>query len=280
MTFYARLISLLPFTVNVSGRKHDLICTLGKLTTGKPKDFQLNQQKLSLSNHPVAKIYYYAPSNFQKDFEKSALGVLLLSSLKPNDVFVDVGANLGGYSMLAKKKGATVFAFEPFPELYAFLKSNENHFGKVHSYALSNIIGETTFYISDKNIGGSSLVESNLPREASGYTREVSVKVSTGDEVLKDLNKIDWLKIDVEGNEEAVVEGFENMLQKSKIENIWCEVRGPQSDRNPNSYLGVCRRMKAAGYNCYILHIDRMIPFDFEKSQSVPQYFDLWFKMD
>ncbi len=280
MTFYARLLSWFPFTVNVSGRKHDLICKVGGFLSGLPKDFQLNEERLSLNNHPVARIYYYAPINFQKDFEKSPLGILLSSSLKANDVFVDVGANLGGYSLMAKKKGADVFAFEPFPELFAFLKSNENHFGHVLSYALSNTIGETTFHISDTNIGGSSLVESSLSREASGYTREVRVNVTTGDEALKHLTKIDWLKIDVEGNEEAVVEGFENMLQRKVIKNIWCEVRGPQSDRNPNSYLGVCRRMRAAGYNCYVLRNGKGQPFDFEKPHHVSQYFDLWFRLE
>jgi FkbM family methyltransferase len=279
MTGYAWMMSLLPITVNVSGRKNKLICQFGKLISGQPRNIEFNSKIISLDKHPIAQIYYYAPSNFIRDFEKSELGKLMLQNLKPNDVFVDVGANLGGYSFLAKTLGAKVIAFEPFPELYAFLSENEHCFGKTYPIALSDQLGNFTFHISDKNIGGSSLVASNKGKEQSGYTREVNVEVSKGDSILNELATIHWLKIDVEGNEAAAVRGFERLLIEKKIENIWCEVRGPESDRNANSYKEVCAFLESHHFDAFTVFRGKRIPFDFREEKKVPQYFDLLFTL-
>ncbi len=279
MTIFARILSLLPFTVNVSGRKNKLICQFGNFISGKPRNIEFYSKKLNLEKHPIAQIYYYAPYNFIRDFTNSELGKLLVKNLKPNDVFVDVGANLGGYSILAKKKGARVFAFEPFPELYSFLKENESSFGIVHPLALSDTPGHFTFHISDKNIGGSSLVSSSKGPEESGYTRDISVEVSTGDIILKDLDIIHWLKIDVEGNEAAAIKGFERLLKERKIQQIWCEVRGPESDRNANSYIEVCSFLEAHHFDVFTVIGEKTIPFDYRKQERVPQYFDLLFRL-
>lgn len=278
MNLTALITSLFPFTVNVSGKKHDLICRVGRILSGVPSSVRHRGVEIKLHNHPSAAIIGYAPKNFYNDFYFSELGRMLLRELKQGDVFVDAGANLGGYSFLASRTGAEVHLFEPFPELYSFLKENENVLGKVYPIALSDKESIAVFHISDRNIGGSSLVDSNLDNAQSGYTRDVQVQTSRGDVVLDEIPVIHWLKIDVEGNEEAVTIGFESLLKAKRILNIWCEVRGPQSDRNANSYLKVCALMHEYGYSCYRLQDGREQLFDFNQEQSVPQYFDLLFK--
>jgi hypothetical protein len=56
------------------------------------------------------------------------------------------------------------------------------------------------------------------------------------DTLIEDDKPIDLLKIDVEGHEAAVVRGASGLLEEGLIKSIWCEVRGPSSDRNPNSW--------------------------------------------
>lgn len=278
MNLTAWITSLMPFTVNVSGKKHDLICRVGRILSGFPSSVRHRGVEIKLRNHPSAAIIGYAPNNFYNDFYFSELGKMLLSELKRGDVFVDAGANLGGYSFLASRIGAEVHLFEPFPELYSFLKENESVLGNVYPIALSDKESIAVFHISDHNIGGSSLVDSNLDNAQSGYTRDVQVQTSRGDEVLKHIPIIHWLKIDVEGNEEAVTIGFDALLKAKRIMNVWCEVRGPQSDRNANSYMKVCELMHAHGYTCYRVNQGRQEIFNFTQEQSVPQYFDLLFK--
>jgi FkbM family methyltransferase len=278
MNLTAWITSLFPFTVNVSGKKHDLICRVGRILSGVPASVRHRGAEVQLKNHPSATIIGYAPKNFYNDFYFSELGKLLSLELKQGEVFVDVGANLGGYSFLASRLGAEVHLFEPFPELYSFLKENESVLGKVYPIALSDKESISVFHISDHNIGGSSLVDSNLNNAMSGYTRDVQVQTNKGDEVLKNIPFIHWLKIDVEGNEEAVTMGFEEMLRSKRIGNVWCEVRGPQSDRNANSYLKVCALMQSHGYSCYRVMQGKAEIFNFTQPQAVPQYFDLLFK--
>jgi FkbM family methyltransferase len=277
MNWFASILKQLPFTVNVSGRKHDMICRAGRLFIGTLHDTTYNGSTIHLGGHKCAEIIGYAPANFFRDFTQSDLGKMLIQHLRPGMVFVDAGANLGGYSYLAKQRGADVHLFEPFPELASYLKENEHLYGKLYPIALSDQSGTATFHISDINIGGSSLVDSQLDNAQSGYTREVIVQTATTEQTLGFLPKIDWMKIDVEGNEAAVIQGCESLLREGRIEHIWCEVRGPQSDRNPNSYLPVCTMLATHGYKAYQVKEGKMHPFDHTSSPEVPQYFDLYF---
>ena len=279
MNWFAKWNSLWPFTVNVSGKKVNLINSIGNIVAPNADCVNPFGITISTKKHSCARIIRYAPYNFFYDFHKSNLGVFLTLECKEFDVFVDVGANLGGYSFMAKRLGLHVFAFEPFPEIAAFLSENSSAFGKIYPIALSNQNGELTFHISDTNIGGSSLVESNLNDAESGYTRRTSVEVSRGDEVLREVEFIRLLKIDVEGNEENTIKGFQGLLEQNKIQSIWCEVRGPKSDRNPNSYLAVTSYLEQFGFKPTVYsHIGRLSLQEFESKGELPQFFDLLYE--
>ena len=125
-------------------------------------------------------------------------------------------------------------------------------------------------------------MDSNKGWESSGYNRTVEVPVTTLDAMLQGRldgwKKIHLVKIDVEGGEEAVIRGMEECLSSGKIEAIWCEVRGPDSDRNPNSALAVNELLSNHGYRafCYNpLLASPLSPFD--PNARLPQYFDLLF---
>lgn len=279
MNFFAKWNSLWPFTVNVSGKKAKLINSIGNAVAPKANHVDPFGIVISTKNHACASIIRYAPYNFFYDFHKSNLGIFMTLECHENDVFVDVGANLGGYSFMAKRLGFNVFAFEPFPEIAAFLIENETAFGRVHPIALSNETGELTFHISDENIGGSSLVASNLNDFESGYTRRTRVQVNRGDVVLREVEHIRLLKIDVEGNEENTIKGFQGLLEQNKIQSIWCEVRGPKSDRNPNSYLAVTSYLEQFGFTPMVYsHSGRMSLQQLVEKGELPQYFDLLYE--
>lgn len=135
--------------------------------------------------------------------------------IRNDDVVVDVGAHIGRYTLIAARKGAKVIAIEPDPSNFALLRTN------VIANRLSNVVlvpqamtsRPKTLWLSladSTNTGTSSVGPDGItdPSHVRGR-REVQVRGETLDRLVESLklDRIDWLKIDVEGHEVAVLEG-------------------------------------------------------------------------
>lgn len=137
----------------------------------------------------------------------------------PNALFVDVGANIGYYSLLACKRlgnDGSVIAFEPLPAIQEKLIMNLQ--GKnvdTYQYAVSSINGRATLSIpkgSEDNDGISTL------QDSEDATSRINVKTITLDDFLN--REIYILKIDVEGHEYSALLGARSLLAQGKIRNI------------------------------------------------------------
>jgi len=135
-----------------------------------------------------------------------------LKGLKEGDTFVDVGANVGYYTLIAAKLvGPTgrVYSFEPDPESFAILERNVrlNGFRNVvlEQKALSNEAGSIQLYLSKKNRGDHRIYQPKhaAPRE----TVEVEA-VALDDYFGSSLPKIALMKIDTQGAEGVIFEGL------------------------------------------------------------------------
>jgi FkbM family methyltransferase len=125
--------------------------------------------------------------------------------LKKDDVFVDIGANVGLFSLIASQvvgnKGL-VIAFEPtlitFNRLLGNISLNNLNNIQAINCGLSNGSGELNFYMSDN---GYDAWNSFSPSADNKLQRTIKVNVSTLDKELKDVDKakIKLVKIDVEG---------------------------------------------------------------------------------
>ncbi len=171
--------------------------------------------------------------------------------------------------------------FEPEPRHYSFLSRNKSIFDEVYCSALSNFEGKTVFFVAkDNNLGGNSLVASNNSWDESGYESEIEVAVDRFDNFLSrsslDPNKVASIKIDVEGNEFETVCGMEKYLEAGYEPIIWCEVRGPTSDRNPNSQRKVIDFLSGFDYMPYRIKNKKKELFAPE-NEDLPQVFDLLF---
>lgn len=136
---------------------------------------------------------------------------LVKKHVKENDNVVDIGANIGYYTLLMAKLNATVHSFEPEPNNFALLKKNValNHFTNVILYnkAVSNISGTTKFVLADYGTGQHKLGHSKFG------TRTINVDVTT-----IDLANINFAKIDVEGAELLVLKGMKTLPEKMIVE--------------------------------------------------------------
>lgn len=139
--------------------------------------------------------------------------------VRPGMVVVDVGANIGYFSLLAARKVGSqgkVYAFEPHPDNYALLVKNiqANNYTNIVALqkAVSNTSGTLRLFGSSTNHGRHSLEPSNV----LNLVNEVEVEAITLDEYLQQVVKsqqVDLLKIDVEGAEQMVIEGGRAILE-------------------------------------------------------------------
>jgi FkbM family methyltransferase len=132
---------------------------------------------------------------------------LLKGIIHTGDICVDAGANIGYFTTLMSKLGGQVTAFEPEPENFALLEKNmktNNLEGNLIQKALSDVESEAILYKSDICSGMHRLYPSK-------HATAGEVKVST---VMLDnlFERIDVLKIDVEGMESKVLRGCTGSL--------------------------------------------------------------------
>ena len=139
--------------------------------------------------------------------------------LTAGGVFVDIGGNTGIYTIKAAQffrthGGGTVVTFEPLPEMLAILEKNliANGFENVRlrSFCLGENPGAAEFWINFNRPASSSLVS----RDAAA-TR-ISTMVFRFDDVfpLEKLERLDYVKMDVEGAEAQVLAGARATLGK------------------------------------------------------------------
>jgi FkbM family methyltransferase len=158
--------------------------------------------------------------NFLKTFLKNRTG----------GVVIDVGANIGNYSKLVLdiNKSVTVYAFEPHPKTFAKLSDaiKRNNFHPINA-AVSNAEGFLSLYDHEAKEGSShaSLYKEVIENIHHSKAVEHKVRVCCLGEFAKSKNiqKIDLLKIDTEGNELNVLRGMSEFIQSAKIEAIHFE---------------------------------------------------------
>jgi len=152
-------------------------------------------------------------------YEKE-VGDLLRSMLRANDVFIDIGANIGYFSLLSAtiSPSVRIFSFEPVKDLFQKMNvnislNNIKNISTVNA-AVGKISEEKELFVSaSDNLGMSSFYQ---PENYSG--KKERVKVVTIDDWFKtsELTKIDVIKLDVEGNELAALKGMRAVIEEQR----------------------------------------------------------------
>ncbi len=143
---------------------------------------------------------------------------LIQSRVKPGDTVLDVGANIGYYTLLfAKRVGprGQVFAFEPEPDNFSLLEKNirANDYRNVVAVnaALSDRAGKLNLHVCDENRGDHRIYLTDEKRLA------VEVTALVADQYLDSLRAdVQFVKIDVQGAEAKVLRGMQNLLRRSR----------------------------------------------------------------
>lgn len=137
---------------------------------------------------------------------------LLASRLRDGFTFIDIGANIGAYSLFVAARagrGARILAVEPQPEIFARLSFNiaQNPFGTVKAVAcaLADKPGELTLFIDLTNRGESSV---RILNSSAGTSVKVPAMTLLSLVEGEGYERIDAIKLDVEGAEDLILEPF------------------------------------------------------------------------
>ncbi|MEM2483159.1 MAG: FkbM family methyltransferase [Candidatus Nezhaarchaeales archaeon] len=179
------------------------------------------------------------------DYERKVTEYIM-SSLQEDGVFIDVGAHIGVHSFRIASlfPKASIISIEPnpiaFEALILGIKANNLYNVNAPNLTLSDIDGEITLHVK-LNTAASSIIESQ------GSFKSIKVKAMRLDtlvETLK-LDRIDVIKVDVEGAELEVLKGAINTLKNYKPK-IIAEVR----KRNMELFLNI---ISTLGYTCKVI---------------------------
>jgi FkbM family methyltransferase len=187
-------------------------------------------------NHPVlaaadrsALAFHRALANVNYDIasngERRVLAII--GATDPRVIF-DVGANCGDWSLAATRaaKGATIWAFEVVPATYQQLVANTSTVGAVRAInlGLAAVDGTAPVYCTDDS-GLASCVPGLGEELHGGVSAVITGQFASGDEfcVSRGIARIDLLKIDVEGFEPSVLDGFDRMLGTGAVDAVQFE---------------------------------------------------------
>ena len=187
--------------------------------------------------------------------------------LKNGMIMLDLGANIGFYTMLSRSivgENGRVFAFEPSPRNANLIRASieENSFTNVTvvEAAVSGDTGVSKLYVSPNINSAHSLLDLDFKYD-EGWKREktIDVKVITIDDYLEkkvgDL-KVDFIKMDIEGSEFHAIKGMRKVLDENEhlilVSEFW--PKGfLKNNKNPKDYLETL-----VGLNFKINHIDEV----------------------
>lgn len=194
-----------PFA-NGSGRILDLFARdidlgSGELTVFASDGFMMNVLGDDLIGRHIA---------LSGTFDRSIVQVLL-DHAKPGDVLLDIGANIGYVSacFLANIADSTAICIEPQPGIVDLLATNMRQFGTratIMQTGLADHDGTMRFHIDQANKGASRIAEDG----------ETEIPVRDAGQMLKTLDRVDVIKIDVEGMEEPIFRSMASELKRLK----------------------------------------------------------------
>lgn len=234
----------------------------GKLPLGKKLFKKCIENSATVSIKAHNGIIYHLPNTIENiGIELLINGIyerrsvqFLKNHIQDNAIYFDVGANIGSLCLpvLKNKKNIQYYGFEASPMVFPFLQKNLES-NRIENFTLINSLvhkdtDQSMKFFQSKWYGKSSL--------APTYSHEfVLVNSIRLDQYCleKGINKIDWLKVDVEGFELFVFEGIANMLQSKKIKNILFEFE-TWSDETAGFKAGTALRyLKLMGYELFDL---------------------------
>jgi FkbM family methyltransferase len=224
---------------------------------GKPVDYHL-PGGVDLQLYPEGQIAEFLA--FQRIFERTELA-LVTACLKPGMQVVDIGSNIGLYSILADRrvgKDGVVWAFEPSGESVNRLEKNLalNDCKRVRLARIALSDQPDTFLTLKSDRGFGDAYRYLLPSKAVGSEEDGQtelVPVTTLDRWAAEngVTKIDFLKVDIEGGEFRMFRGAQEVLKSNQDMLILFESEADWCKRAGCSQQDTFELLKSCGFKLF-----------------------------
>ncbi|MBL0374396.1 FkbM family methyltransferase [Rhizobium sp. KVB221] len=190
--------------------------------------------------------------------------------LEPGDVFIDVGANVGYFTLLASTlvgPEGKVYAFEPDPKnierITLHCANNGYDNVEIISRPASHCVEDVNFYFNKSSSGGNALWNPGEffgdPEFNDGYSVMKSTTLSNEFTSLG-LDKVKMVKIDTEGAEHAILRGAYDWLKNQSIPFIIAELNTFGLKKLDSSTEQLIDYMYTQGYLAFLLYFDGRSP--------------------
>lgn len=176
--------------------------------------------------------------------------------VKPGDTCIDIGANLGYYSTRMARivgKEGIVHAVEPVPLFYGIWERNTKKYKnvKLHPFALGAEECTVKMGMPEKN----GVLHHGMTKIAStaeeNYVQFFDAKMKNPDILFSNLQRLDFIKCDVEGYEYHVFSNFTETIKKHKPK-VQSELGGDENRQN------VVQLFHSLGYQTYLLRENKL----------------------
>jgi FkbM family methyltransferase len=183
----------------------------------KTNEMSVNGYKMLLHDNMEISLRPYEPIETE----------IVKTHVEKNNIVVDIGANIGYYTLLMALNQAKVFSYEPEPKNFKLLQKNVNlnNFSsnvKLYNKAVSNYNGFSKLFLAGATDLNGGVIVDRAKGGAPGMHTLSNNRFGSNSidvEVTKlNLDKIDFAKIDVEGHELHVLEGMKILPTKILIE--------------------------------------------------------------
>jgi len=176
--------------------------------------------------------------------------------IREGDVCVDVGANIGYFTLLAARQcgmKGRVYAFEPDRDNFSLLEKNIEINGYSQVTAVNRAAGERTekirLYLSEKNKGMHRIYPSRYCQSC------VELEAVRLDDYFSDAAmEVNFVKIDTEGAEPAVVAGMRNVLNRSRRVRLLTEFAPVSMEEFGADAKAYLTQLRELGFTIY--HVD------------------------
>lgn len=182
-----------------------------KVAKKTTKTFRCDDRKFKLKLNPKFNSHR---NLIMKDVYEEKITQKIQEEVNKKDIFIDIGAHIGYYSILASTLGfKKVLAFEPVPENFHYLRKNINLNNKKKIIPKKIGLGSKNklkrFYHNLESTAKSSILDINK----KDTKNLIKIQIKRGDNIIE--AKPNFIKIDVEGYELEVIKGLQNIIKES-----------------------------------------------------------------
>lgn len=217
---------------------------------------------------------------YAQSYEIDVVSVLR-AVLRPGDVFVDVGANIGYLSCLAAGlvgPSGRILSFEPeqdnFARLQRVCELNPGYQWEILQAAVGSEEGTAQLQCSRNNIGWRTIVPDGIPEENVREVVEVPLRTLDASVPAAGINHVRLVKVDTEGYEGPVLVGARKLLEERRIDHLIVEINRSQWEKVGVDFEALIGNLSDMGYQAHeVRHPFR--PVQFEELYWAP---DVWFR--